>query len=218
MKKFEELNHYEALEVPMNASYFEIRHAYKEGLSIYDEDSVISNSFFADEERDKILGKIEEAYLTLIDDGKRAEYDGMLVDAGIADTSIFAKKDQKKPIALFRTKGSSDDHAFLKRVTKRIEEKDVAEMSKEVLSKELISGEDLKRLRESIGITLEEVFEVARIAVAVLRAIEEDQFERLPPMTYLKGFLKSYADLLQIDSKKIVDGYTRNVALTQTEG
>ncbi len=80
MKKFEELNFYEILNIPLNASYFEIRQAYKKGLSIYDEDSMISYSFFSDDERAEILKKIEEAFLTLVDDKKREDYDRSLVD------------------------------------------------------------------------------------------------------------------------------------------
>jgi DnaJ-class molecular chaperone len=42
MKSLEKLNYYEMLEVPVNASYFEIRQAYKEALSIYNEDSLVT--------------------------------------------------------------------------------------------------------------------------------------------------------------------------------
>ena len=75
MKKYEELNHYEALEIPIGASPFEISQAYKDALSIYSEDSLITYSFFDDSERDLILKKIEKAFLTLIDPIKRGKYD-----------------------------------------------------------------------------------------------------------------------------------------------
>ena len=97
MKKYEELNYYETLEIPPGASPFEISQAYKDALSIYSEDSLISYSFFDDDERAVILKKIEEAFLTLIDQRKRAEYDRMLVRSGDADESILNKKERKKP-------------------------------------------------------------------------------------------------------------------------
>jgi DnaJ-class molecular chaperone len=218
MNRFGELNFYEILGIPLNASYFEIRQGYKEELSIYDEDSVISYSFFSDDERAEILKKIEEAFLTLMDEIKRGEYDRTLVDAGIADASILSKRGQEKPIPLFQTGRSADHNALFERVRRRVKEKDVTAISTEILSKEVISGNDLKRLRESIGIKLEEVFEVARIRKSFLRAIEEDQFEELPPMVYLKSFLKSYAELLQVDAQKIVEGYTKNVTFDQEFG
>jgi curved DNA-binding protein CbpA len=218
MKKFEELNYYELLGIPLNASYFEIRQAYKNGLSIYQEDSIITYSFFSDDERVEILKRIEEAFLTLIDEDKRRAYDRVLVKEGVVDGSILSKKIQKKPIPLFPTDSSGDNKALVERVKKRAKDKDVVAISNDILSKELISGGDLKRLRESIGISLEEVFEVARIRKSFLRAIEEDQFENLPPMVYLKSFLKSYADLLQVDSQKIVEGFTNHAALSQELG
>ncbi len=215
MKKFEELNFYEILEIPLSASYFEIRQAYKRGLSIYNEESMISYSFFSDEERAEILKRIEEAFLTLIDDGRREEYNKMLVDAGMADASVLAKSRQKRPIPLFQTGRSGGHNALVESVKRKVQEKGVTDVSMEILSKEEISGSDLKKLRESVGITLEEVFEVARIRESVLMAIEGDRFEELPPMVYLKSFLKSYAELLQLDAQKIVEGYTKNAASGQ---
>ena len=72
MKRFEELNYYELLGIPNNASFSEIRQAYKEAFSIYNEDSLITYSFFTDEERDGILRKIEAAFLTLIEEKKKS--------------------------------------------------------------------------------------------------------------------------------------------------
>jgi cytoskeletal protein RodZ len=102
-------------------------------------------------------------------------------------------------------------------VRKKIEERDVEHIASQVLSEERISGRDLKRLREAIGIKQEEVFEITRITVSVLDAIENDQVESLPPLIYLKNFLKQYAEILQVDSEKIVEGYTRHIASNQEE-
>ena len=71
MKNFQGLNYYEILEIPLSASSFEIRQAYKEALTIYSEDSLFTYSLFTDEERGEILRNIEEAFLTLVDKKKR---------------------------------------------------------------------------------------------------------------------------------------------------
>lgn len=202
----------------MNASYSEIRQAYRKGLSIYGENSMISYSFFSDSERAQILKKIEEAFLTLADKDRRAGYDKMLVDSGVADPAVLDGREQKEPVPLF-DKGNFEDYSvLLRRVKKRAQEKDVVEISNEILSKKLISGRDLKRLRKSMGISLEEVFEVAKIRISVLRVIEGDELEKLPPKVYLKSFLKSYAGLLRVDPKRIVEGYMKNAASDQELG
>ena len=211
MKSFDELNNYEILDIPINASEFEIRQAYKEALSIYDKDSLATYSLFTDEERSDVLKKIEEAFYTLIDEKTRTDYDKMLVQAGKVEASSFNKKELRKPIPLFRTRTSIDESSFFKRIKRKVEVQELKEISNQILSKDVISGKDLKMLRESIGIELEEIFEIARISISTLQAIEENQPDRLPSKIYLKNFLKLYADILQVDSKKIVDGYLKSI-------
>ena len=211
MKRFEDFNYYEMLEVPVNASHFEIRQAYKDSLSIYNEDSLVTYTLFTSEERADILKKVETAFTTLIDKKARANYDTMLVDSGNLDESILDKKDQRKPIPLFPSRKSIDEEAFFKKIKKRIKDEEIEKMSSQILSKDIISGDDLKNLRKSLGIELEEIFEVARISVSILKSIEENQTDSLPPSVYLKNFLKIYAELLQVDSKKIVDGYLKYI-------
>jgi DnaJ-class molecular chaperone len=210
MKRFEDLNYYEMLEIPVNASPFEVSQAYKDALSIYHEDSLITYSFFDDHERDLILKRIEEAFLTLIDHKKRSNYNRMLVNEGKVDSKTFTEA-KKKPIPLFQTNTVRNKEMFTKKIDKQIEKNDIQMMSDELFSKEIISGIDLKKLRESLGIDLEEVFEVTRINVTILKAIEENRFENLPPLIYLKNFLKTYAEILKLDSNLIVDGYIKNM-------
>ena len=75
MKNFEELHYYEILDIPVNASPFEIRRAYKNALEVYSENSLLTYSLLSKEERINILSRIKEAHDTLIDRTKRAEYD-----------------------------------------------------------------------------------------------------------------------------------------------
>jgi cytoskeletal protein RodZ len=42
-----------------------------------------------------------------------------------------------------------------------------------------------------------------------LEWIEEEAFEKLPALVYLKGFLKSYAQSLGLDPQKVVEEYLR---------
>jgi DnaJ-class molecular chaperone len=215
MKRFEELNYYEILEIPFNASAFEIRQAYKNALSIYDEDSLVTYSLFTDDERIAILKKVEKAFNTLIDKKARDDYGRVLVKSGNMHASILTKKDKRKPIPLFPTLNHIDEDAYFKKIKKRIENKDTRDISNQILSKDVISGNDLKKLRESLGIKLEEIFAVARISVSTLKSIEENQTESLPSDIYLKSFLKIYAKLFQIDSKRIIDGYLKNIHNSQ---
>ena len=210
MRKFKDLNYYEILETPINASTFQIRQAYKEALSIYDIDSSISYSFFSEEESKEILGRIEEAFSTLIDQEKRELYNKTLIREKKIDPSSLKKKRQKVPTPLFSSK-TPGGAAFSKIIKKRIKDKDLKKAGEAILSKDMISGDDLKQLRKTFGVKIEDLFEVTRITVSILEAIENDDLETLPSTIYLKNFLKAYAELFKIDSKKIIDGYIKNL-------
>jgi DnaJ-class molecular chaperone len=218
MSRFKELNYYELLEIPINASAFEIRQAYKEAFSTYNEDSLVTYSLFRDDEREKILQNIEEAFHTLINEDSRAEYDAMLVNTGQVDSSVLTKKDRAKIIPLFHTNDPSKEDVFSERIRKKIEASNVKEMSREILSKESLSGKDLRNLRKSLGVSLEEIFEITRIGISILKSIEDNDLASLPSPIYLKSFVATYADILQLDSKKIVAEYMKNIALAKDKG
>ena len=214
MKSLNGLNYYEILQIPVNASYIEIKRAYRDSLSIYSEESLATYSMFSSDERDKILKEIEKAFLTLIDENKRTAYDKMLIDSGQVDASSF-RKNKKAPTHLFHTNTTADENRLTDRVRQRSTHEDFRRLSNEVLSKDRIAGNDLKKLRKTVGIELSEIDAVTKISVIVLRSIEENQLENLPADIYLKNFLKSYAEILQVDSQRIVDGYLKNISHIQ---
>lgn len=214
MDRFENLNYYELLEIPVNASSFEIRQAYRNALSIYEEDSMISDSFFTDEERNVILRRIEGAFSTLIDKGQRAVYNREMVDTGAIDVSLLesGKPKSKGPIPLFSLKKTGGQETLSAKVKDRIRRKDFTEVTESILSKDLISGKDLKKLRKHVGIDIEEIFEMTRISLKVLTAMESDDVASLPQAFYLRNFLKAYAELFKLDSKNVIEGYLKNIA------
>lgn len=212
IKKFKDLNYYELLSIPYNASSFEIRQAYKHILAIYEENSLATYSLFVEDERKVILSKIEDAFLTLIDDKKRKAYDNNLVSIGEVSDNIFTDKEQKKAIPIFQKSEARTSNNSLARIKKKIQEKEAADLATTMLKSDQITGKDLKNLRESLGIELEEIFQATKISPTALAAIEKDDMANLPPKIYLISFLKSYAEALQLDPKQVVDGYIRNIS------
>ena len=68
-------------------------------------------------------------------------------------------------------------------------------------------GERLRREREMRGITLDEIAEATKIGVRSLRALEQEQFEKLPGGIFNKGFVRAYARFLGIDEEQAVADY-----------
>ncbi|MGD2030369.1 MAG: helix-turn-helix domain-containing protein [Desulfobacterales bacterium] len=214
MKNFDRLNYYEILKIPPNSSSFEIKRAYQDTLSIYNKDSLVTYSLFSKEERNSILNRVKEAYSTLIDKNKRAAYDTTLLDSGQLEVSMASIQSQRKTPHV-HTSHLTNSETYEERVRKKSRKNEVETLSNEVLSKDLISGDDLKMIRKAAGIELSEMHAVTRISVSVLKSMEENQIESLPPKIYLKNFLRHYAEMLQIDSHKVIDGYLKHISLTQ---
>lgn len=212
MKKFDRLNYYEILKIPMTSSYFEIKRAYNDALSLYNEDSVVTYSLFSKAERDNIIENIETAFSTLIDDQKRAEYDQMLVDSGQADVLMPSREKQHPSHRPSYTQTRVNENRLQAKVEEKFLMEDVKTLSNEILSKERISGDDLRNLRKAVDVKFNEIQHITKISTSVLKAIEENRIEELPPDTYLKGFLRSYAKILQIDPQKVIDGYFETIS------
>jgi len=70
-------------------------------------------------------------------------------------------------------------------------------------------GSYLKNQRESKKISLREVAKNTRVREHILKAIEEDRYELLPPYTYVKGFLSAYAKYLKLDESEVLLRYER---------
>ncbi len=215
MKKFDGLNYYEILKIPMSSSYFEIKRAYKDALSLYNEDSIVTYSLFSKEERDKIIENIENAFSTLTDDPKRAAYNQMLVDSGQVETLIPSREKQYASTPLSSMHTSVNENHLFSRVKEKLLTENVKTLSDEILLKERLSGDDLKKLRKAVGVKIQEIQYITKIRAPVLKAIEENRFEELPPDTYLRGFLRSYAKILQINPQKVVDGYSKTISLAK---
>ncbi len=65
-------------------------------------------------------------------------------------------------------------------------------------------GSTLKRERELRKISLQEIAEVTHIRLRYLEAIEHDQFEKLPGLTFLKGYVRSYSQYLGLNTDEVL--------------
>jgi cytoskeleton protein RodZ len=68
-------------------------------------------------------------------------------------------------------------------------------------------GNSLRDVRVRQGLDHAEVEQATKIRAKYIRAIEDEQFGILPAQTYVKGFLRSYADFLGLDGQVYVDEY-----------
>ena len=72
-------------------------------------------------------------------------------------------------------------------------------------------GEKLLKARELKGISLEQIFELTKIRLVYLKALETGEFDNLPDKVYVRGFLKSYAQIVDLDPTEILEVYQRYI-------
>lgn len=70
-------------------------------------------------------------------------------------------------------------------------------------------GQILKEERERRFYSLEEVEKSTKIRKELLEALENDRYDKLPPPTFIQGFIKNYARFLKIDSEKLLAIFRR---------
>ena len=210
MKKLTEQNFYDLLGIEFNAPAVEINRAYKELCQLYHEDSLPSYSFFSREEREEILTTLNEAYSNLIDEEKRTRYDQSFRGDGLLGEERESKGGRKTHHL------TPDSNAFRNNTILTIRNELRAMVSsnpeiQEILTHDALWGRDLKRIREELGVTLEALAEMTRVRILFLRAIEDDEAEKVPSLIFLKSFLRAYAQSVGLDADIVANRYLARI-------
>lgn len=208
MKKIEDLDFYDLLNLEVTASPVEVEAAYLLAVATYHQEGLASYGVLSLRERQSILDRIEEAFLTLSNAEKRKVY----------NSQIRATRPELYQRAHFR------------KSTERMEFEDASE--KERLSDKIRStvfplgrhnkgnndgdggggedwqtleerryyyGEYLKKVREKKGLNLEEAAGASGISPTLLLALEEEDEHDLPIGRERYRLLESYAKSLGLN-------------------
>jgi cytoskeleton protein RodZ len=71
------------------------------------------------------------------------------------------------------------------------------------------TGQDLKAIRETRGLSLDDIFQATRVSMITLQALENEDFKALPPPVYARNFIRKYARAVGIDEKPFLKRYER---------
>ncbi len=72
---------------------------------------------------------------------------------------------------------------------------------------QLTAGEQLRHTREQKNLSIADIASRLNLDTRVIEAIENNNFELLPAATYARGYLRSYAKLLDIDAELVLSAY-----------
>jgi cytoskeletal protein RodZ len=74
----------------------------------------------------------------------------------------------------------------------------------ETIDPEKRLGEILKTERLKRGLSYEQIFELTKLRPSIIDALENEEWDKLPPSVFVKGFIKSYAQTLNLDPNSIL--------------
>jgi cytoskeleton protein RodZ len=78
-------------------------------------------------------------------------------------------------------------------------------------------GSSLREARLRQGMDFPEIEAGTKIRGKYLRALEDEQFAHLPAQTYVKGFLRTYAEYLGLDGQLYVDEYNSRFVIGEEQ-
>jgi cytoskeleton protein RodZ len=78
-------------------------------------------------------------------------------------------------------------------------------------------GSSLREARMRQGLDFPEIEAATKIRGKYLRALEDEQFSQLPAQTYVKGFLRTYAEYLGLDGQLYVDEFNSRYVVGEEE-
>jgi len=85
----------------------------------------------------------------------------------------------------------------------------VAKLGNKRFSNSQSFGDFLRKAREARKLSRESVFESTKVSVSNIKALEDEDFESLPADVYVRGFLKSLARHLELQSEDVIARYRK---------
>ena len=75
----------------------------------------------------------------------------------------------------------------------------------------VLPGERLRRAREEKGLSQEEACKHLRLSTSYMRALEQDDYDRLPEAPFIKGYLRNYARFLGLPAEELARQFQQRV-------
>lgn len=221
LKRIDDLNFYELLEVAPDANAQDIHKAYDRVRKVYEPNSIALYSLLSSEETDRIRTRIDEAYRTLIYEETRREYDRILRERHEIPELEPRKAKQRYqppprvalPAQIRHVEAAPPPMPALNDALPSLSPSAAAETPLAAMlpltTITEFTGSVIKMLREQKNLSLQAVADITKISSRHLQHIEEEAYTKLPARPYLRGFLSQYAKALGYEPEKLVNDYMR---------
>ena len=218
----QEPTYYEILEVEATATQEEIEAAYRRLSGYLASDSLVVYALLDDDELERQRHALDAAYRTLSDPHRRAEYDRELSGRETStypEVQISVSMGREDWTAPRHEGGVSNEAAG---GAGRVDGRPAEASGSVPASKERgfrlppdvelgpdteYSGAVLRRLRELVGASADDIAAVTKISKRYILAIESHDFETLPARVYVRGFVREYARTLGLRGQEVAESY-----------
>jgi flagellar biosynthesis protein FlhG len=184
-------SHYDLFDVEPTASEEDIRRANRHTRAIYAKNSVVVGGLYSAAQLEALHLRLDEAYDTLMDPAKRKAYDQALFPGGVPVSATATSAPSRGGLGVLHDTPPPEERPPMPELDPDTE----------------FTGPLLQRIRESRGIDLREIAERTKIGMPYLAAIEAENFDKLPAVVYVRGFLDQYVRLLGLDPERVLDTY-----------
>ncbi|MDD9937152.1 MAG: helix-turn-helix domain-containing protein [Myxococcales bacterium] len=171
-------SHHDLLEIERGATDEEVRRAYKRCREVYAHDALCCYGLLEPHEVEKVRARIDEAFDVLLDPARRRPY----------ELSVFPEEPEPTPEPI-----DVDEEPL--------------RPAPAVSPDTQFTGSLLRQVREARRVSLRDISQRTKISVAYLKALEEDDFGKLPAVVYTTGFLTEYARFLELEPKQVSRTY-----------
>ncbi len=211
-------NYYDILEIPTNASFDEVQRGYLRAKNAYGQDSLALYSLMSKDECESIMNTIEEAYSILSDPSKRREYDearGFKTHDNFPLKRKLENVQQKQEATPAPNRESMSQIVAKKRFS--LDYTQDQEMEQKIENAEEFTGLFLQEIREYKQVDIKRMSDMTKVSKTYLKNIETEEFDKLPALVYVRGFVYQYAKCLKLNPEVVATSYLRRLKTLKGE-
>ena len=204
MRTIEELDHYDLLELPRGADGAQVEKAYRALSATYAPDSLAIYSIMNASDAECMRERIEQAYRVLSDEEKRHHYDVFLVQGLPPGTE--GEDDEPSGGGEPPAVSAPAPPASMAPLPEE-ESPPRGALGAAVAEEADYNGAGLRRARLRRGLEIDQLASITKISPNYLRCIEEERYDELPAVVYVRGFVAASARALGLDPDEVVHRY-----------
>ena len=183
-------DYYTVLGIGRSSNDEEIRRAFKRQREVYATGGLATTSLLDETELGGAQARVDEAHDTLLDPVRRRAY----------DLSMFPEDDVPAQSSTISRPALAAEQLMLQ-----------GELAREIGPDTEFTGALLRKVRESQGVELAEICSRTKISRSHLVALEEETYDNLPAIVYVRGFVTELAKYLRLDPAQVQRTYLRRM-------